>query len=134
MPRDIDDSTRFLLEGYRKDLDKLDDKWETYIVGMIRLEESQKVVSMQVQKLTKLLTEDNGRPSVINQINALTTEVQSMNKTIDEIKDDLTAVRQTFGIQVPKEVAVERWKTVAKVAAVVGAALPGIMSFIHSFF
>lgn len=127
------DSLWWILDRFQNDLDKMDEKWDENIAAMTKVTENLNSVSQKVQELNKLLTVDNGRPSVITQLRDVTTDVKEIKTLIHGLKEDLTAVKSVTGGKTPKEVQIERLKTVAAIAGTLTLIIPGILSFLHQF-
>jgi len=123
----------WILDRVQNDLDKMDQKWDANIAAMARVTENLNSVSVKVQELNKLLTIDNGKPSVITQLRDVTTDVREIKTLIHGLKDDLVAVKTQTGTRTPKEVQIERLKTAAAIAGMLALIIPGILSFLHQF-
>jgi hypothetical protein len=123
----------WILDRVQNDLDKMDQKWDVNIAAMARVTENLNSVSVKVQELNKLLTIDNGKPSVITQLRDVTTDVKEIKTLIHGLKDDLVAVKTQTGARPPKEVQIERLKTLAAIAGMLALIIPGILSFLHQF-
>jgi len=127
------DGMWWILDRVQNDLDKMDQKWDVNIAAMARVTENLNSVSVKVQELNKLLTIDNGKPSVITQLRDVTTDVREIKTLIHGLKDDLVAVKTQTGTRTPKEVQIERLKTAAAIAGMLTLIIPGILSFLHQF-
>ncbi|HEY8540861.1 MAG TPA: hypothetical protein VIL29_00650, partial [Pseudothermotoga sp.] len=58
-------------------------------------------------------------------------EIKSL---VQKLSTDLERVQKSLGVKTPKEVSIERWKTIGKIGVALVAVLPGILSFFHNFF
>lgn len=127
------ESLWFILEKIQKDIDRIEEKQTETLLSSANL--NAKVmnqldgVSTKVQELNKLLTLDNGKPSIVSRLDKLAQHVVS-------IETNIAAIKEHVGLKTkdPKEVAVERYKTIGKIGVATAAVIPGILSFIHSFF
>lgn len=139
MPENVD-PVWYILNKIQKDIDTIDTKQDSHLVTSTKLVGQLDAMSLKVSELNKLLTVDNGKPSIIsqlstvsNQISTTSTEVTEIKTLVSKLHADLSDVQKHIGMKTPKEVAVERWKTVGKVGVAFAAVLPGILSFVHSF-
>lgn len=111
----------FLLEK----IDKISEKWDKHIVHQVvlttKLEKNLEQLGDRVSDLTKLLTVDNGKPSIISQVNSIRT-------SLDTLKTDITSIQKHIGVK--KQTSLEKWKTLGKFAGLVTLAIPGILSFL----
>lgn len=123
----------FILEKIQKDIDRIDEKQDSQLVTSTRLITQVDAVSTKVLELNKLLTVDNGRPSIVSKLNNLAQDVTETKTLISKLHEELAIVQHHVGIKTPKEVSIERWKTVGKVGVATAAVIPGILSFIHEF-
>jgi chromosome segregation ATPase len=123
----------WILDRFQNDLDRMDEKWGENIAAMTKVTENLNSVSIRVQELNKLLTVDNGKPSVVTQLREVTTDVKEIKTLIHGLKDDLVAVKTQTGAKTPKEVQIERLKTLAAIAGMLALIIPGILSFLHQF-
>lgn len=127
------DGMWWILDRFQNDLDRMDEKWGENIAAMTKVTENLNSVSIRVQELNKLLTVDNGKPSVVTQLRDVTTDVKEIKTLIHGLKDDLVAVKTQTGAKTPKEVQIERLKTLAAIAGMLTLIIPGILSFLHQF-
>lgn len=127
------DGMWWILDRFQNDLDRMDEKWGENIAAMTKVTENLNSVSIRVQELNKLLTVDNGKPSVVTQLREVTTDVKEIKTLIHGLKDDLVAVKTQTGAKTPKEVQIERLKTLAAIAGMLALIIPGILSFLHQF-
>lgn len=127
------DGMWWILDRFQNDLDRMDEKWGENIAAMTKVTENLNSVSIRVQELNKLLTVDNGKPSVVTQLRDVTTDVKEIKTLIHGLKDDLIAVKTQTGTRTPKEVQIERLKTLAAIAGMLTLIIPGILSFLHQF-
>lgn len=127
------DGMWWILDRFQNDLDRMDEKWGENIAAMTKVTENLNSVSIRVQELNKLLTVDNGKPSVVTQLRDVTTDVKEIKTLIHGLKDDLVAVKTQTGARTPKEVQIERLKTLAAIAGMLTLIIPGILSFLHQF-
>lgn len=127
------DGMWWILDRFQNDLDRMDEKWGENIAAMTKVTENLNSVSIRVQELNKLLTVDNGKPSVVTQLRDVTTDVKEIKTLIHGLKDDLIAVKTQTGTRTPKEVQIERLKTLAAIAGMLALIIPGILSFLHQF-
>lgn len=139
MPEAVD-PVWYILEKIQKDLDRIDEKQETNLVTSTKLSSQLETMSGKVAEMNKLLTMDNGRPSIVSQLSSVSSQIRTSSAEVTEIKGlvsklstDLSAVQAHIGMKTPEKVAIERWKTAGKVGVALTAILPGILSFIHSF-
>lgn len=123
----------FVLTKIQKDLDKIDEKWDTYILHTAKLSHDLNHMSEKVQELNKLLTYDNGKPSVITQIRDVSSTVTEVKSAIDTMRSDIEEVKVHVGIRDPKEVRIERLKNVGKAIGLLSLTLPGIFSFVSGW-
>jgi len=135
------DPVWYILDKIQKDIDRIDEKWDSYLVQSTKLISNLEAVSAKVAELNKLLTQDNGKPSIVSQMNSLSLKLQNTTDDVIEIKSlvqklstDLERVQKSLGVKTPKEVSIERWKTIGKIGVALVAVLPGILSFFHNFF
>lgn len=123
----------YVLEKIQNHIDKIDEKQDSQLVTSTRLITQLENVTVKVAELNKLLTVDNGKPSIVSKLNSLAADVTETKALISKLHEDLAVVQQHVGIKTPQEVLVERWKTVGKVGVATAAVIPGILSFVHEF-
>ncbi len=130
----------FILEKIQKDIDRMDEKQEEYLVASTKLITQLDIITSKVVEMNKLLTLDNGKPSIITQLNSLShqigatsTDVRATKDLVSELKTEVTDLQKQLGVKTPKEVRIEKWKTAGVVVTGLIATIPGILSFIHSF-
>ena len=134
------DPVWFILDKIQKDIDRMDEKQDEHLIASMKLTSQLDTISSKVAELNKLLTLDNGKPSIVSQLNnlanqagATATDVSETKALVAKLTAEVAAVQQQLGIKTPKEVRVERWKTAGLIGGAFMATLPGILSFIHSF-
>ncbi len=139
MPEAVD-PVWFILDKIQKDIDRMDEKQDEHLVASTRLSHQLDTMSVKVGELNKLLTVDNGKPSVVSQLNSVSNQIRTTALDVTETKglvakltQDVGEVQKQLGMKTPKEVRVERWKTAGLIGGGLLATLPGILSFIHSF-
>lgn len=107
-----------------KRIDKLNDKLEEHALKQTaqatKFGENIESLNTKVTDLTKLLTVDNGKPSIVSQVDTIRSSLESL-------KNDISSIRQHIGVK--KQTSIEKWKTFGKLAALVSLVLPGILSF-----
>lgn len=130
MPPDDKNALWYVLDKIQKDIDKIDEKWDTHILSTAKLSHELQSVSGKVVELNKLLTHDNGKPSIVSQLRDVSHDINQVKTTVNTIKEDLEAVKSHVGIKDAKEVRLEKMKNVGKAIGVIGLTLPGILSFI----
>lgn len=130
----------YILEKIQKDIDRIEEKQDTHLVTSTKLISQLDGLAVKVTELNKLLTMDNGKPSIVSQVNLMVAQVRQSSDEVTEIKSlvnklgtDLQAVQTHIGVPTPKEVSVERWKTLGLIGAAFAGVLPGVLSFIHNF-
>ena len=140
MPEPVD-PIYFILSTLQADMVRLENKQDSSLVTSTKLVEQLDAMSGKVVDLNKLLTLDNGRPSIVSQLNNLSNQIRTTSTEVTDTKGlvskltvEVSELQKQLGMKTPKEVAVERWKTLGMVAAGLIATIPGILSFIHSFF
>lgn len=105
-------------------IDKLGEKWDKHIVRQAilttKLGENLEQLGEKVTELTKLLTVDNGKPSIVSQVNSIST-------SLDTLKRDIISIQKHIGVK--KQTSLEKWKTLGKVAGFISLVIPGILSF-----
>lgn len=134
------DSVWYILEKIQKDIDRIDEKQDAHLVASTKLTSQIDSISAKVVEMNKLLTQDNGKPSILSQLSVLSTDVRKTSDAVTETKAlvaklhaDISEVQKFVGARTPKEVMVERWKVLGKIGVATLAVLPGILSFFHSF-
>lgn len=130
MPPDDKNALWYVLDKIQKDIDKIDEKWDTHILSTAKLTHELSTISGKVQDLSKLLTQDNGKPSIVTQLQIVSRNVDEVKLAVVGICDDLEMVKAHVGIKDAKEVRLEKMKNVGKAIGVIGLTLPGILSFI----
>ncbi len=140
MPAEPVDPVWYILEKIQKDIDRMDEKQDAHLVASTKLGSQLETMATKVVEMNKLLTLDNGKPSILSQLNQLSnqigrtsTEVTETKQLVSKLSGDVAAVQAHIGMKTPKEVAIERWKTIGKLGAAFFVVLPGILAFIHSF-
>ena len=128
------DALWWVLDNIQKDLNRMDEKWDENIAAMTRLTENLSTMSGKVQELNKLMVVDNGKPSVVSQLRSVTDDVKNIKGLVEGLKSDIEAVKQQTCAKTPKEVQVERLKTLGAIAGMIGLVIPGIISFVHYAF
>lgn len=129
-PETKNDALWYVLDKIQKDIDKIDEKWDTHILSTAKLSHELQTVSGKVSELNKLLTVDNGKPSIITQLRDVSNDINSVKTAVTAIQQDLEAVKVHVGIKDPTEVRMEKLKNIGKTIGVVGLTLPGILTFI----
>lgn len=124
----------YVLDKIQKDIDKIDEKWDTHILSTVKLSHDLQSMSGTVQALNKLLTQDNGKPSIVTQLREVSQDLNFVKTTVNSIQHDLEVVKSHVGIKDAKEVRLEKMKNVGKAIGVVGLTLPGILSFLAGLF
>jgi hypothetical protein len=135
------DPVWYLLEKIEGSIDKVEANQTVALVAMNDLSNNVKYMGFRVDRLDKILSEDdNGRPGLVAQSRNLQLSVQELSSNFREIQDtlkgitnDLSALKKEAGLKTPKEVSIERAKTLGKVAAGLTALAPGIIAFIDRF-
>ena len=94
----------FILDNIQEDISKINEKWESSLVTTTRL------------------TENMG---------SLTQSMHEIKGLMSDIKSEISIVQKHLGVRSKKELAIERWKTLGKIAAIGTLVLPGIISFLH---
>ena len=137
---DAKDPVWYYLEKINSDIDKMEDRWASHLVTSTKLVENLQTVSDKVLEMNRLLTKDNGKPSILTQLGSVSVELNSVSNEIKNVRDilgslkeDVEALKEQVGVKTPKEVSVERAKTAGVIVTALAATLPGILSFIHSF-
>jgi DNA repair ATPase RecN len=139
MPEQVD-PIWYILDKIQKDIDRMDEKQDEHLVASTKLGSQVESVATKVTELNKLLTLDNGKPSIVSQLNQMssqlgktTSEVTETKALVSKLGTDVAAMQSHMGMKTPKEVSIERWKTIGKLGAAFFVVLPGILAFIHSF-
>lgn len=134
------DPVWFILDKIQKDIDRMDEKQDEHLIASMKLTSQLDTISNKVVEMNKLLTLDNGKPSIVSQLNNLANQISNTAADVSETKSlvaklasEVSSVQQQLGIKTPKEVRVERWKTIGLIGGGFMATIPGILSFIHSF-
>ena len=127
------DAMWYVLEKIQKDIDRIDEKQDSQLVRSTQVNSTLEQLANKVSELNRMLTYDNGKPSIVSQLRTSTGELQEIKSLVNKLNVELVEVKNTLGIKTPKEVSVERWKTAGKVAIAISAILPGILSFVHDF-
>lgn len=118
----------FILDKIQKDIDRIDEKWDSHIVTTTQLSSNLTTLSQRVAELTKLLTVDNGKPSIISQLDAV-------KRSVDSVKTDLVTIQKHIGVKhiEKKKLSTARWQTIGKIVGLLTIAGPGIISFLNMF-
>lgn len=120
------DAYLYILDDIKQDVDRLTEKSEAQIVTTTKLVENFNAVSQKVTELNKLLTVDNGKPSILSQLHGV-------NNDIKDLKAMVASVQKQVGVKTPQEAAVERWKTIGKIGVAFLTIVPGLLAFFHDF-
>lgn len=120
------DAYLYILDDIKQDVDRLTEKSEAQIVTTTKLVENLNTVTQKVTELNRLLTVDNGKPSILSQLSRVNSEVQ-------DLKAMIATVQKQVGVKTPEEAAVERWKTLGKVGVAFLTIVPGLLAFFHDF-
>lgn len=127
------------LDHIKNDLDKLETKVGTSAAHMAVLSKQVGQLTNRVESLSNTLVVDNGKPSVMSQLRSVNMDIQSIkadNQAIKElvqaVQKDVTSIRISAGVRTPKEVQVEKLKTIGKVGAGFLLVFPGILSFLQN--
>lgn len=124
----------WVLDRIQDDLDKMEDKWDANIASMTKVTENLAVVSTKVQEVNKLLTVDDGSPSVITQLRAVTSDVKDIKQLLNSLRESVDAVKEQTGVnKTPKEVQVERLKAWGSTVGMLALVVPGLISFVRDF-
>jgi septation ring formation regulator EzrA len=124
----------WVLDRIQDDLDKMEDKWDANIASMTKVTENLAVVSTKVQEVNKLLTVDDGSPSVITQLRAVTSDVKDIKQLLNSLRESVDAVKEQTGAnKTPKEVQVERLKAWGSTVGMLALVVPGLISFVRDF-
>jgi ribosomal protein L29 len=134
------DTTFFILKDIKNDVKLLDEKWESYLKEEGVRKATTKQLSDEIVQLRKVVQVGNGQPSLLVQMAEVKkdlAEIKTMNREqhacVQEVQDDLHELKARFGVKTPKEVQVERWKTIGKLGAGLLLILPGILAWISTF-
>lgn len=121
----------FVLDKIQKDIDKIDSKWDEYVVKqavlVTKLSENLIGLSQRVSELNKLLTEDNGKPSVVTQVESVNIQLTAIKSKVDKMQENLRSIEGHVGVK--QKTALERWKTIGKIVGLATLIAPGILSF-----
>jgi hypothetical protein len=124
----------WVLDRIQDDLDKMEDKWDANIASMTKVTENLAVVSTKVQEVNKLLTVDDGSPSVVTQLRAVTSDVKDIKQLLNSLRESVDAVKEQTGAnKTPKEVQVERLKAWGSTVGMLALVVPGLISFVRDF-
>jgi hypothetical protein len=124
----------WVLDRIQDDLDKMEDKWDANIASMTKVTENLAVVSTKVQEVNKLLTVDDGSPSVITQLRAVTSDVKDIKQLLNSLRESVDAVKEQTGAnKTPKEVQIERLKAWGSTVGMLALVVPGLISFVRDF-
>jgi hypothetical protein len=127
------DGLWWVLDHIQADLNRMDEKWDSNIASMTKLTENLAFMSFKVQELNKLLTVDDHIPSVITQLQSVTSDVKDIKQLLNSLRESVEAVKAQTGTKTPKEIQLARLKTWGSVASMLALVIPGILSFIHDF-
>lgn len=134
------DSIWYILEKIQKDIYRMDEKQDEHLIASMKLGTNLESVATKVAEMNKLLMLDNGKPSIVsqlsqmsNQLGMTTNEVSETKALVSKLSADVAAMQSHIGMKTPKEVSIERWKTVGKLGAGFFVILPGILAFFRSF-
>lgn len=132
------------LDHIKNDLDKLEAKMTGHATNMAVLIKTVNHLNDRVEKVSTTLTVDNGKPSVLSQLRDVNSDLKEMKSLIRHIKEvqsaltgiqtDVALLKGQVGAKTPKEVQIEKWKTIGKISGGVMLVLPGILSFLHDLF
>lgn len=124
----------WVLDRIQDDLDKMEDKWDANIASMTKVTENLAVVSTKVQEVNKLLTVDDGSPSVVTQLRAVTSDVKDIKQLLNSLRESVDAVKEQTGAnKTPKEVQIERLKAWGSTVGMLALVVPGLISFVRDF-
>lgn len=133
------DPVWFILDKIQKDIDRMDEKQDEHLIASTKLSHQLDTMAVKVGELNKLLTVDNGKPSVVSQLSNVSNQIDTTAKAVTETKElvaklttEVSAVQTQLGMKTPKEVRAERWKAVGLIGGGFLATVPGILAFIHS--
>ena len=128
------DGVWWILDRIQNDLDRLDEKWDANIASMARVTENLATVSTKVQELNSLLvSNDRGSTSVVSQLNDVTSDVKDIKVLLSSLRESLDAVKSQVGVKTPKEVQIERLKTLGSAMGMLALVIPGILSFLRDY-
>ncbi|NJL44444.1 MAG: hypothetical protein HC945_03990 [Nitrosarchaeum sp.] len=134
----------------KEDIHLLDRKLDNHLDVISRQQQAVETLTSQVYYLNKIVHVGNGQPSLLIQtakihqaVEAQRDSLSDIKSEIDDLKDnlqtlssfkeDLKALKDKVGAKTPKEVQIERLRTVGKIAGTISLALPGILSFITTW-
>lgn len=120
------DAYLYILDDIKQDVDRLTEKSEAQIVTTTKLVENLSTVTQKVTELNRLLTVDNGKPSILSQLTHVNSEVK-------DLKTMVASIQKQVGVKTPQEAAVERWKTIGKLGVAFLTIVPGLLAFFHDF-
>ncbi|NJL53683.1 hypothetical protein HC928_00050 [bacterium] len=117
----------FVLEDLKKDVDKIDTHLDVHITNTATLTTNVNALTRSVEELTRIITRDNGKPSIL-------TQLITMNHQLGDLTKQLEGIKRHIGMTEAdqKESKAERWKTIGKVVGLVSLAVPGILAFIDA--
>jgi hypothetical protein len=101
---------------------------------MAKVTENLATVSAKVQELNSLLvSNDRGSTSVVSQLNDVTSDVKDIKVLLSSLRESLDAVKSQVGVKTPKEVQIERLKTLGSAMGMLALVIPGILSFLRDY-
>jgi len=121
----------WVLTQIKEDLARIDTKWDENLESLTKVTENLRHVTDQVTHLNRMLTVDNGKPSVVTQLRDAAQERMIIKALVTEMKADLETVKKQTGYKLPSEIRVERIKTISKLVGLAALVTPGLLSFIH---
>lgn len=130
------DTLLFMLKSIKDDIRGMDQKLETQAKLSSAHQEAIHGLVDSIKHLNKVIYTGNGKPSHTEQLSDLKHGLISVKSSLmtleadnEVIKEDLSKIKANSGLKDPKEVRVEKWKTLGKVIVFFGLLIPGILSF-----
>lgn len=136
------DSILFILNSIREDIDSLDRKWESQLKESGVNWEKVNELKSSVDHLNNLVLKGNGTPSILVQINNLHHKIDSISYEIidknkhlsaelDHLDKELHIIKNKIGLKSPRELKIEKWKTVGLISGVVALLIPGLVALLE---
>lgn len=129
-----EDSTSlwFIINKLHEDISKQEEKLGDITSQAASTFTSVTYLTDKVDYLTKVVTVGNGQPALVVQVTGMRRDMDDLRKSSDAILSDLDSIKKANNLVSPKsdtELAKERWIAIGKVAAIIVAVIPGILSF-----